>query len=43
VSHAAREVLQLLPVLRWVHERGEIRFRPADRKVSAKLQYSIRF
>jgi hypothetical protein len=27
----------------WIHDEGELRFRPADSKVSAKLQYSFRF
>jgi hypothetical protein len=27
----------------WVHEPGDLRFQAADRKASAKIQYSIRF
>ena len=27
----------------WIHDEGDLRFRPADRKVSAKFQYSFRF
>ena len=27
----------------WVHEPGDRRFKAEDRKVSAKIQYSIRF
>jgi hypothetical protein len=27
----------------WVHEPGDLQFRAADRKLSAKVQYSIRF
>jgi hypothetical protein len=27
----------------WVHEPGDLRFQAADRKASAKVQYSIRF
>ena len=27
----------------WIHEEDDLRFRAQDRKVSAKLQYSIRF
>jgi hypothetical protein len=27
----------------WIHEEGDLRFRPQDRKVSAKFQYTFRF
>jgi hypothetical protein len=27
----------------WIHEEGDLRFRPVDRKVSAKFQYTFRF
>jgi len=27
----------------WIHDEGALRFRPADRKVSAKFEYSFRF
>ena len=27
----------------WIHDEGNLRFRPEDRKVSAKFQYSFRF
>jgi len=27
----------------WIHEEGDLRFRPMDRKVSAKFQYTFRF
>jgi hypothetical protein len=27
----------------WIHEEGNLRFRPMDRKVSAKFQYTFRF
>jgi hypothetical protein len=27
----------------WIHEEGDLRFQARDRKLSAKLQYSIRF
>jgi len=27
----------------WIHDEGELRFRPADSKVSGKFQYTVRF
>ena len=27
----------------WIHEEDDLRFRPQDRKVSAKAQYTLRF
>jgi hypothetical protein len=27
----------------WIHEEGDLRFRPQDRKMSAKFQYTFRF